>query len=61
LDTVDVSNLNRQFLFRQKDVGRSKAEVAAEFIRNRIPGCNVTAYKNRIEDFDANFYSQFKV
>lgn len=33
------------FLFnRPKDVGRPKAEIAAEFINGRIPGCNVIPY-----------------
>ena len=61
LDTIDVTNINRQFLFRNSDVGRPKAEVAAEFIMNRIPTCHVTPYHTKIQNFDREFYSDFGV
>ena len=31
LDTIDVSNLNRQFLFRPEHVGKSKAIIAGNY------------------------------
>jgi NEDD8-activating enzyme E1 len=61
MDNVDVTNLNRQFLFRSKDIGRPKAVVAAEFIMNQVPNVNITPYVSFIQDKDENFYRQFNV
>ncbi|WP_232820340.1 ThiF family adenylyltransferase [Brachybacterium sp. YJGR34] len=42
-DTVDVTNLHRQILFADGDVGRSKAVLAAERLRAQNPGIEVRA------------------
>lgn len=61
LDTIDVTNLNRQFLFRQKDVGCSKAKTAAAFINTRCPWMNVTPHHGKIQDKEPSFYASFNI
>lgn len=61
MDTIDVSNLNRQFLFREKDVGRAKATVAAEFVMKRVPDCTITPYVGKIQDHGEDYYMQFNL
>jgi len=59
MDTIDVSNLNRQFLFRHADVGKYKAEVAAKFVEKRVKGVKITPYCGKIQDKDEEYYKQF--
>jgi ubiquitin-activating enzyme E1 C len=61
MDTIDVSNLNRQFLFRQADVGSFKAEVAAKFVEKRVKGVKITPYCGKIQDKDEDYYMQFQL
>lgn len=50
LDTIETSNLNRQFLFRRSHVGQSKAQVAAEVVKGFAPYANITAYQVGVGD-----------
>jgi ubiquitin-like 1-activating enzyme E1 B len=61
MDTVDVSNLNRQFLFRRRHVGKPKAEVAAEAALRLNPSLNITHMCVNVKTFDNTFVSRFDV
>lgn len=61
LDTIELSNLNRQFLFRHKDIGKYKAEVATNFIKNKFPHINIKWSNKKIQEFTSEFFKQFHV
>ncbi|CAI5482844.1 unnamed protein product, partial [Closterium sp. Yama58-4] len=61
MDTIDVSNLNRQFLFRPADVGKPKAVVAAERVMSRVGRIKVTPHFCRIEDKPSSFFNDFNI
>ena len=44
LDTIDVSNLNRQFLFQKQHVGKSKSNVAQESALRFAPDAKIKVY-----------------
>ncbi|XP_053551798.1 ubiquitin-like modifier-activating enzyme 1 [Bombina bombina] len=48
MDTIEKSNLNRQFLFRPWDVTKMKSETAAAAIKQMNPNVHVTAHQDRV-------------
>ena len=63
MDLIELTNLNRQFLFRKSHIGKYKSEVAKDLIEKMNPQIKVTAYKMSIYEnyFDIEFYRKFDV
>ncbi|RXW12865.1 hypothetical protein EST38_g12989 [Candolleomyces aberdarensis] len=61
LDTIDLSNLNRQFLFRKKDVKQSKALVAAQTASAFNPNVKILPIHDNIKEpqYDIPWFQQF--
>jgi len=62
-DTIEISNLNRQFLFRKKHIGKSKSKIASEQVTsvNKNFKCNPLEIfvNNENEDFfNENFWKK---
>lgn len=52
-DRVELSNLQRQVLFEEADIGRSKAEAARDRIEEVNPGCAVELFPERLDEKNA--------
>ncbi|KAI8839864.1 hypothetical protein BC829DRAFT_364690 [Chytridium lagenaria] len=63
LDTIDLSNLNRQFLFRNKDIRKSKAHVAREAALKFNPNVNILSHHSSIyeDQFDVTWFRSFNL
>ncbi|KAF2761611.1 hypothetical protein EJ05DRAFT_507262 [Pseudovirgaria hyperparasitica] len=61
LDTIDLSNLNRQFLFRHEHIKKSKALVAKESASRFNPAVKIVAHHANIKDpqFDVEWFKSF--
>ncbi|TVY68819.1 Ubiquitin-activating enzyme E1-like [Lachnellula suecica] len=61
LDTIDLSNLNRQFLFRHEHIKKSKALVAKEAAHAFNPKVKIEAHHANIKDpqFNVRWFSGF--
>jgi molybdopterin/thiamine biosynthesis adenylyltransferase/rhodanese-related sulfurtransferase len=53
-DVVDLSNLHRQILFREDDIGHSKAAVAAREIKRINSTCIVNPLEQRLSTSNVN-------
>ncbi|KAK2004263.1 ThiF family protein [Colletotrichum falcatum] len=63
LDTIDLSNLNRQFLFRYEHIKKSKALVAKDAAQSFNPKVKIIAHHANIKDsqFNVKWFRDFNI
>ncbi|KAF4554716.1 Ubiquitin-activating enzyme E1-like protein 2 [Elsinoe fawcettii] len=63
LDTIDLSNLNRQFLFRQSHIKKPKALVAKDTAGKFNPNIQIEAHHANIKDshFNVQWFKSFGI
>jgi len=52
-DVIELSNLHRQTMFDEDDVGQIKVEVAAKKLKKLNPDCNIEALAISVNDYTA--------
>ena len=60
-DCVDVTNLNRQLLFTEKDIGKSKVDVARKRAFDINPDVNVISLNMNLNDSNITKLSDYKI
>lgn len=57
-DTIELSNLSRQFLYGDEDVGKSKAVIAGQHLRELNPDVQVLALNSSIQEVRHSIYEE---
>lgn len=63
MDIIEKSNLNRQFLFRDNNIGQHKADASCNSAKQMNPDCNFVPYLLKVAPetenvFNAQFYKE---
>ncbi|SBS98378.1 ubiquitin-activating enzyme E1, putative (Uba1) [Plasmodium ovale curtisi] len=57
-DNIEVSNLNRQFLFRRENVGKSKSLVASEIVKKKNSNMNVQSLEIKVGTENEHIFNE---
>ncbi|CDU20777.1 ubiquitin-activating enzyme E1, putative [Plasmodium yoelii] len=57
-DNIEVSNLNRQFLFRREHIEKSKSLVASNAIKNKNKNINVISYVTKVGQENEHIFNE---
>ena len=60
-DNVDISNLNRQILYNQNDIGNPKALVAKKHLNAINPDCQIKVLNLKADDTNVTYLSEYKI
>ena len=58
MDTIELSNLNRQFLYQQEDIGKLKSEVLKSKLDKYCPDIQVTSFNREVGNTSRKIFNK---